>query len=49
MASYFRYEMGYVALPGQVEIKESGEGGGGGLECTWRLHVCTCMRNLSER
>lgn len=25
MASYFRYEMGYVALPGEVEIKESGD------------------------
>lgn len=24
MSSYFRYEMGYVALPGEVEIKESG-------------------------
>lgn len=33
MASYFRYEMGYVALPGEVEIKESGS-----------VHLCMCTR-----
>jgi len=37
--------MGYVALPGKVEIKESGDV----RLCMVRPNVCMCMRNLSER
>lgn len=41
MASYFRYEMGYVALPGQVEIKESG--GVRSYMCARARARCMCM------
>lgn len=44
MASYFRYEMGYVALPDEVEIKESG---GRALVYVQQhracARVCTCV------